>query len=1852
MELPPDDVFTSPGSNIYPTSTTGGIAITSTNPLYSRYSQPKDDYDYEQEQQTQMALRKARDIIGTYSNPVNNNTLRNNVSTNTNSKTNLASPPPSSSSSYFLPTQTTNMNSSSTTNTSLEAIANKPYLYTPSSLSSPPLPPTIGISSSSSLSTNTTTTVGMNDMNNSSFSSTYPNTVITANGVIVTGEASDAGRVALKVQHQAVQLTDLMLKLRDCEESKMLVEQRLLEIVPNHRIPVTRDSLGTNVEKLSSLTMSAAQTLVGTITPSKINGVPSHVVATTAASRKEALEQANTIRNLEKELSKDRKRLNDAVTRIKELKMAVDAKEKDRANALRRAEGLQHRIISLEAEMRLAGLKPIETNFNVDIVSTNKDAILSSNSTVGIGHHPPATMEELNATIEILKEELLQTRNARDHAQDRLSNEAKEGEKLRAQIRALENSIHTSIAATVSGDDKNIVSADKAHLVTQIARLQGEIEARVRDSNNKDSAIRDIQAQLRETQQLVNNLQGQLSEARAYKSTGSNNNVRTTNPLATPSRHPSSAASNVGGAIIRSPVLGEISSTSHINNHNTNTPKPVLPNSPLPVPGLPPGVLLPQPVVDVLARLESEKNALLDYVGELRDAVTTIAAEKTDLANNRIELQTQLSRARSDIDMHSRAAMVAEQEANRLSKTLLETQTRLAEENAKYATLSTDYARVTQDFAIAVETRDELTGVREILIEKIRELTRENDNARKETQAVRDKLADTERKLDSTEALMEQVENERDSADQRVREQRAQLEHAQESVTNLMGQLDSARAELEKIRGEKGTAEGRVRTLERRVEQLETIKAAEEQALKEAEIKAGRASLETEALSRTANAVMEAESAIAKYLRAHVGEAVGIGAEDEDNKLVDTEDDDELTNYDDQTDDVEVFDGVSGKAMVSPGRKHTNRFVSKIKNTKTRFSEGKGNRTNGQEDDTPAFKQVQAAAVAGMRARERAEGALIWATDAHINAAVPQVAAAARQLAGWLRLSGISLSDISRRMSQELEDRRLHRRTLYEEIHSLRETLGDSQDELRREKQRALDAETKVFNLSRQLETETTRLTYRLNEITEDRDTLKIRVEKITTALDSAQTEALKATTRAETLNAQLQTLSAANERLATQVDKYSSELNGAVRERDSLLDQLHSSQQTLDEVRSHNSVLTLEKKAAAETRITLEGQIKDAHNELRSLNERLNSTQRECASAIARAENANSTLNGKLEELTTLQSKYEDQVAAAADGAELANAQNEVISRYLVQLRAAQEQCAALNRGMAGISVELESAKSSLEASNNEYSTKVDAFVNVLRRVGVDVPVNGNGIVSSNTNSINPSNMSATAVAAAQFRALADSASSSSKSGNTSTVPSADSNEGFSQVAPLINKYKQLFVTLLTAGSSASQRITLLLAEIASLKNDIAAMKPRVEAVNEVVHSVQDKQRALAAAEASNADLRSALAAAESQLVSAQTEITALRNRINEQGGELERAGTRIAMLISDAEAFRDNERRAQALLVDANHQIHELKDEIQRMRTDADSLVSQRARAEANTQREVTRLNELSTELVTTNHQKTRAEQGLIRANETIAALRGEIIDLRSQSNMLTAKVSELQAVVAEREAELGAQKTHLRQMASMQAELEHRVAHDLQTLSSETAEAVTNRHQLVEQLAVKNAELEANKAELNALRTTLHTSGTITSSSNNSGSSLRSSTSSRAPSPLPSYTNIGSTTNTAGMDRYTIASLPMVPLPMGNSSSTSSSTAKTGIDALPPLPSMNGIFTTSRLNSSTIGSSTGSSSNAVSGSSLNTLASPKPTVNKSSSSGSAVDSPGTALLQERLAATRARFESLKKSSVNNNG
>lgn len=260
-----------------------------------------------------------------------------------------------------------------------------------------------------------------------------------------------------------------------------------------------------------------------------------------------------------------------------------------------------------------------------------------------IGGSPGVSHQELIAKIAILEGELSSARAARDAAQDKLSHESRAGEQQRAYITVLER----QLSASSSGGDGGAAgkASDTAHLLTQIARLQGELEARQRDSNSRDSQVRDVQSQLREAQATIASLQQQLTDAhgRAAAAHAANVNASRGNPngnggggLSTPAR---GSTANGTGVVVRSPALGEITSNSHVytsnNSMNITSPGmhqqqygrghggyglPVTTSSAssglashtpggtaVLVPGLLPGQQLPQPVIDVMSRLEAEK---------------------------------------------------------------------------------------------------------------------------------------------------------------------------------------------------------------------------------------------------------------------------------------------------------------------------------------------------------------------------------------------------------------------------------------------------------------------------------------------------------------------------------------------------------------------------------------------------------------------------------------------------------------------------------------------------------------------------------------------------------------------------------------------------------------------------------------------------------------------------------------------------------------------------------------------------------------------------------------------------------------------------------------------------------------------------------------------------------------------------------------------------------------------------------------------------------------------------------------------------------------------------------------------
>jgi chromosome segregation ATPase len=1664
-------------------------------------------------------------------------------------------------------------------------------------------------------------------------------TVITPSGVIVQGGVpSDPGRLAVKVQAQARELAELSLRLARSETYSHLVERRLLEVSPSHPMPVSEHHMGQAVEQLSKLALAAAQTLTGAVTPGKISGLASHVISQTAAQRKKTLDQSEQIRELEKALEKERKKVEDLSQKSKEMKQLLTNKDKDRANAIRRADGLQHKVISLEAEMRLAGLVPTAAP------SSGVSDIVPQPSSRSISPHVSGEVEVLNQRVVQLKEEISSLRSSHSAISERLERESRGGDQQRSYIAVLERQL-----------EKTASSPDTAQLLTQNARLQGELEARVRESSSRDAAVRETTLQLREANSAIAGLKTQLADTQTRYATLQQqaSRIGPSSVLKSPST-PSRKNTSSAGMVVSSPSLGDISTASHVQRVGF------------------PSTTLPQHALELVSRLEAEKGALLDYIAETRDASAHLVATNEQLLAGKADLEGLLARVRGESDANVRAASLAEAEVARMNKQLIDMQSRIASYDSRIADISRDYASASAQLATRASEVGEMTAVQEELLNTIRTHKRIADDAKRESDALRAKLLEAGRKLDADEATLEHIEGQRDANEQRVRELRAQCDASMARVNSLVEQNDKLMSDLTRAQAEKAGAEARISNFEKRVEALERHKQELENAIRSTEAQNGKTGAELDALLVKDRRVQESEARALKYLRSAALATAAANAttvQPGSQEIRSPGDFFPLSDSDDSdgpADPVALLASFAAQeaALFSdqPQSYHVNGSVGggSLPGTPSRKTAVGGTHAQNRDDDTSTFKRMQLASVAGSRAVTRAEGALRWATDPSLNAAVPQVATACRQLSGWLRTAGMALSDVSRRTSQELEDRRLQRRMLYEEIHSLRDQLKDTLDNLSSERSRANENEARALSLSRQLDTDVQRLSQRHEDAVTERDMLRSSHERLQKSHSDGQLEIGKLSTKVETLSAQLSGASSAHERSAKLADRLASDLRQAEIERDALHDQLQDVQQQLEEARSHSSILQIERKALGDRVIALEAGTKESQSEVKALNEKVMNAQRDAQLAIQRAEQAQGSVSAECDKVSSLTFTANQLREALNESEQLALRQNELLDQMGTQMRSMGEEKGAMQRSMAGLSVELEGAKTALQSASSEFSQKIDSFVGGLRRVGVDVVVPSTNPSGPNAQLILP-----TVAAAEAFYIHTEQQNSSVSSfGLHSSSP----------VYALVQKQRSLLSTLLVAGTAATNRVSALLTELGAKKQEIASMKPRLDAVNEVVSTSQEKQRALSSCEAQIAELRSLLAQTESQLVTAQNECQSLRARLGDQQSELERSNTRVAMLVADSEGYRDSERRAQAAFTEAQSQISALNEEIAGMRREQDNLIQQRARAEASTHREVSRMNDLASDMATVNAHKARAEQALARANESVASLRAEVIELRSQLNASLAKGNEFQSSLAEKEAELLAQRQQVRQMASMHAELEQQVARDMQVLSSETVEAVTVRQQTVDVLAVKSAEIEAMKAEISALRSAQQANSTASALPSSTFSTsyptrtsnanlFAGSNGSRAPSPVEraqpaASMGSGGSIYTQSPSRYSMQALG-APAPSLYSSLQLSSTSlpsstiiqRTGgnnnISDLPPLyPSQDSV----PIGLGRTMASTSMMQSLVPSSNSNTV-----TASGSASGGSSstttttagFQSPGTAKLMQRFQAAQQRFEQFKNSS-----
>ena len=115
-----------------------------------------------------------------------------------------------------------------------------------------------------------------------------------------------------KIRQQAEELTSLRTRLQEREQYGRLCERRIVELMPDHPLPVTDDCIG----------------LPGT-----------------GRSRAQSPDRA-----LQQQLWETRQKLSQAQTRNADLQRQLDTTEKARSNAMRRYDAAQTQIATLEAQ--------------------------------------------------------------------------------------------------------------------------------------------------------------------------------------------------------------------------------------------------------------------------------------------------------------------------------------------------------------------------------------------------------------------------------------------------------------------------------------------------------------------------------------------------------------------------------------------------------------------------------------------------------------------------------------------------------------------------------------------------------------------------------------------------------------------------------------------------------------------------------------------------------------------------------------------------------------------------------------------------------------------------------------------------------------------------------------------------------------------------------------------------------------------------------------------------------------------------------------------------------------------------------------------------------------------------------------------------------------------------------------------------------------------------------------------------------------------------------------------------------------------------------------------------------------
>lgn len=269
-----------------------------------------------------------------------------------------------------------------------------------------------------------------------------------------SSETAFSAQLAAKVRAQAKDLQRLEGELQDVQEYSRLCEQRICELQPSHPIPVTTDCLGVTNPAGSTAASRVAGRGGGTGKSAKL--------------RRENAELAEANKALEKQLRFARSKLADTSRNLKETR--IQSERKDRELDYR-----EKRISKLEA--RLAELER-RTN-------------ASSGSIKERGSPPKAKSPSIDLLPGegVAEEAAAQLRKDVASLRQSLQNEARTNEEQRVYIKVLETAVQSKAG------DMGLTSG-QASLLTKVARLEGELQAKQREQDAANAAVSAMEAEM------------------------------------------------------------------------------------------------------------------------------------------------------------------------------------------------------------------------------------------------------------------------------------------------------------------------------------------------------------------------------------------------------------------------------------------------------------------------------------------------------------------------------------------------------------------------------------------------------------------------------------------------------------------------------------------------------------------------------------------------------------------------------------------------------------------------------------------------------------------------------------------------------------------------------------------------------------------------------------------------------------------------------------------------------------------------------------------------------------------------------------------------------------------------------------------------------------------------------------------------------------------------------------------------------------------------------------------------------------------------------------------------------------